>query len=417
SYSLIDNPGGELTIVDVDASGSTYVWFPNLAIDDNIETFWRKKKDNSQWLEVTLSADTDINEVQLSLFDNTSIWPIKIFVNSTEVFNGNSITSANDDLQSYSFSPVNGQTVRVQLNAGSSTDNFGIREIKVIGAGTVINNYLLSVIDGSGSGTYQPSQIISISADAPATGYVFSEWTGDVQYLTDASAQNTTVTMPAADISVSASYAPEEPVSDNITLQAEDADELARANIESTFSDFNGTGYVYLRGTGDWGRIVWNNIELSPGTYSVQVRSQANGSDNASLFVNDTEYALPLPDASDWTYTTVSDITFNATNTLKINNGKQQNIDELIIAVSGNLKKGQILNSSNSSELQSIRVYPNPVSGGTLYLTDYADIKLVNMQGKVLLEKHHVNSVDVSDLQQGIYLLSIGTTFRKIVIE
>ncbi|MFW6327598.1 MAG: glycosyl hydrolase family 8 [Bacteroidota bacterium] len=82
-----------------------------------------------------------------------------------------------------------------------------------------------------------------------------------------------------------------------------------------------------------------------------------------------------------------------------------------------NVMKGQTLNFSNSSELPSNRFYPNPVSGGTLYLADYADIKLFNMQGKVLLEKHHVNSVDVSDLQQGIYLLSIGTTFRKIVIE
>ncbi|MFW5820060.1 MAG: T9SS type A sorting domain-containing protein, partial [Bacteroidota bacterium] len=232
---------------------------------------------------------------------------------------------------------------------------------------------------------------------------------GDYEYTVTADGYQATGTF-----SVSGSEVIEEVILQqiaDITLQAEDADELAGANIESTLSDFNGTGYVYLRSAEDYGRIVWNNIELNPGIYSVQVRSQADYSDNASLFVNDTEYALPLPGASDWTYTTVSNVTFEATNTLKINNGKQQNIDELIIV------NGQTPNFSNSSELQSIRVYPNPVSGGTLYLTDYADIKLYSMQGKILLEKNHVNSIDVSDLKQGIYLLSTGATFRKIVIE
>jgi len=64
----------------------------------------------------------------------------------------------------------------------------------------------LTVNSGSGSGSYWPFEVVDISADAPPSGTIWDEWTGDVQYLDDLYAQSTTVTMPDQDVIVTATY-------------------------------------------------------------------------------------------------------------------------------------------------------------------------------------------------------------------
>lgn len=48
--------------------------------------------------------------------------------------------------------------------------------------------------------------IRTIIADEPALGYTFTGWTGDIAYLDDPSASTTTVTMPDANVTVTAVY-------------------------------------------------------------------------------------------------------------------------------------------------------------------------------------------------------------------
>jgi len=67
--------------------------------------------------------------------------------------------------------------------------------------------YTLTVTNGSGSGQYIETQIAQISADPPDTGKLFARWIGDFAYLDDGYEATTTVTMPSADISVTAIYA------------------------------------------------------------------------------------------------------------------------------------------------------------------------------------------------------------------
>jgi uncharacterized repeat protein (TIGR02543 family) len=66
--------------------------------------------------------------------------------------------------------------------------------------------YTLVVVSGSGDGQYTMGTVVPISADAPAAGREFDQWTGDVQYLADANAAATSVTMPAAGVTVTATY-------------------------------------------------------------------------------------------------------------------------------------------------------------------------------------------------------------------
>jgi hypothetical protein len=68
-------------------------------------------------------------------------------------------------------------------------------------------DYTLTVNNGSGDSTvahYQDE--IEISADQPAIGQQFDRWTGATQYLADPTSSTTTVTMPAANVTVTATY-------------------------------------------------------------------------------------------------------------------------------------------------------------------------------------------------------------------
>ena len=71
---------------------------------------------------------------------------------------------------------------------------------------TYKNLYALTVNGGSGSGLYTNTQTVVIAADPPASGKVFDQWTGDTVYVGNSNGANTTVTMPAKSIAVTAKY-------------------------------------------------------------------------------------------------------------------------------------------------------------------------------------------------------------------
>lgn len=72
----------------------------------------------------------------------------------------------------------------------------------------VVEKYKLTVTNGTGSGEYVEGQKVSIKADNPSVGEVFSRWGGDIDYITEG--KNTdmavTITMPKKPISLRAEY-------------------------------------------------------------------------------------------------------------------------------------------------------------------------------------------------------------------
>ena len=66
--------------------------------------------------------------------------------------------------------------------------------------------YALTVNNGTGDGSYTNGQQVAISADAPAIGKVFVEWTGDTQSVANIKSASTTVTMPANPVTLTANY-------------------------------------------------------------------------------------------------------------------------------------------------------------------------------------------------------------------
>ena len=100
----------------------------------------------------------------------------------------------------------------VKLDAGGNDIWFGSEEsprkpqliIQTTGSGTV--TYNLTVNSGSGSGTYAAGTSVNIAAAAAPTGQVFDRWTGDVANVGDVNAASTTIVMPAANATVTATY-------------------------------------------------------------------------------------------------------------------------------------------------------------------------------------------------------------------
>jgi hypothetical protein len=68
------------------------------------------------------------------------------------------------------------------------------------------STYTLTVNSGSGDGSYTSGTSVSISANGAPSGQQFDQWTGNVSGIANVNASNTTLTMPASNTTITATY-------------------------------------------------------------------------------------------------------------------------------------------------------------------------------------------------------------------
>lgn len=68
------------------------------------------------------------------------------------------------------------------------------------------NYYTLTVVSGSGSGTYKERQDVTITANTPGALEAFNSWSGNYYSINNKYATSTTITMPSEDCTVTAMY-------------------------------------------------------------------------------------------------------------------------------------------------------------------------------------------------------------------
>ncbi|MEI7850441.1 MAG: putative Ig domain-containing protein [Kiritimatiellales bacterium] len=90
----------------------------------------------------------------------------------------------------------------VQVSDGKGGTDTAILNIQVMAG-----SYTLTVNNGTGGGSFTNGTVVAIAANAPAAGKAFDHWIGDTQYVDNASSLNTTVTMPAQAVALTATYA------------------------------------------------------------------------------------------------------------------------------------------------------------------------------------------------------------------
>ena len=64
----------------------------------------------------------------------------------------------------------------------------------------------LTVINGTGDGTYYFGEVVDIVADPPSPNYRFDRWTGDTATVVDIDDPSITLTMPDSDVTITAQY-------------------------------------------------------------------------------------------------------------------------------------------------------------------------------------------------------------------
>ena len=125
--------------------------------------------------------------------------------------------------------------------------------IELPGLFTDLQEYTLTVSNGSGGGVYLAETEVSIKADEPASGYVFDKWIGDVATIADVNASETTIIMPDSDTDISATYSP-----------ATNIHEVGNAKQES--SDIK--EYIYIDQANDK-LYIKNNLPFNANVYSL----------------------------------------------------------------------------------------------------------------------------------------------------
>jgi len=107
-------------------------------------------------------------------------------------------------------------SITVDVNKGSMSD--GTAYLYVVDSSGGVNSsgyqitlgtastYSLTVNSGSGDGNYTEDTIVNVSADSPASGKMFDEWIGDTDNIDDVYDSDTTITMPASDAEITATY-------------------------------------------------------------------------------------------------------------------------------------------------------------------------------------------------------------------
>ena len=75
------------------------------------------------------------------------------------------------------------------------------------------------------------------------------------------------------------------------------------------------------------------------------------------------------------------------------------------------LSEGNLINNIG------IKIYPNP-SSNILHISsevDVVELKILDLNGKIILNPLPSNKVDISSLKNGIYLLKVNNSFIKVL--
>jgi hypothetical protein len=117
--------------------------------------------------------------------------------------------------------------------------------------------YQLIVSSGSGSASYAEGETVTITANAPASGMIFDRWTGDTSYVSSIYNATTTVTMPAGDIDLAATYKAASATTYTLTVINGIGDGSYASGASATIvANAPATGKLFDKWTGDTGYVA-----------------------------------------------------------------------------------------------------------------------------------------------------------------
>lgn len=98
----------------------------------------------------------------------------------------------------------------------------------------------------------------------------------------------------------------------------------------------------------------------------------------------------------------------------------------LLLFSSKGFSQSKAISENTNSDIESLTIYPNPVSQGKVYITTLNNapkkIEIYNVLGKVILTASiFQNELNISKLKAGIYIIKITenniTATRKLIVK
>jgi YD repeat-containing protein len=121
-------------------------------------------------------------------------------------------------------------------------------------------NVTLTVNSGTGSGSYAAGRVVRVRADQPPNDQIFDIWTGGTARISDANDPDTTITMPDANVSITATYRdkPNDPFT--LTVNEGTGDGSLKAGTVRKIKATVPGGQIFDKWTGQTGRVANPNL-------------------------------------------------------------------------------------------------------------------------------------------------------------
>jgi hypothetical protein len=165
--------------------------------------------------------------------------------------------AANKASAGYVFDKWVGNTANVEnINLPNTIIQMPFADSTVIASykAQVITKYTLTVTSGTGGADYLPGATINISADAPAAGKMFDQWTGDTSNITNINLPDTIIVMPSRSTAITATYK-NQGTSYGLTVNygtgGSGAAGYLPGTVVSISANISGAGIVFDKWTGD----------------------------------------------------------------------------------------------------------------------------------------------------------------------
>ena len=213
----------------------------------------------------------------------------------------------------------------------------------------------------------------------------------------------------------------------NIFIEAEDYDNMSGVQTQATSDDGGGLNVGWID-TNDWLEYTIN--VPSAGTYTLDLRiATPNAGSSANIQVNGSNVgSINIPATGGWQNWETASTTINlssGTQTLRLTSlGNGFNINWL--EISSQVSSKSIAEKSEiNSDLQEVKLYPNPVLDYlNVNITSHKDvenIEVYNLNGQLINQRNAINensiTINTSDLSQGIYLVKIKYLDNKVTVK
>ena len=320
----------------------------------------------------------------------------------------------------------------IQPASGSSNPKICYIDIRTSGGITPPPppmEYTVTVVNGTGDGSYEECSIVNIVANPAPAGQEFDMWSGDIAQVADASSSVTTLTVLNADITVMATYKdlPQDDCpSVNFSIEAEangnTMNGTTRTNNKSAASGGVVVGYL---GRNSNNYLIINNINV-PCTDDYRVEVDYISGSTRTIFLSANNSGSTSQSVNSGGWNKVSSFTKTmmlneGSNSIKFfnNNGKSPDIDKITItSINGNSREIAL---SNDAE-PMMQVYPNPSNGIlNVSLVGFSQgqkkISILDFQGKVLREvKTTQRSIHFDQKYNlGVYLIKVEADGRSLL--